>query len=498
MNRLALPLAAISALGTAAFIWLSGIDGPGRVAILAVACVAHVALILLRPSNEALPVAVVLALSVGLMVAAVAARPQGTDLWAYQMYGRTVVEHDANPYRQPPDDFAEDPVFDRMLGSWTGTRAEYGPALVGTAVVVAAVTGENELAGRLAWQGLCGAAMIGSVLLLWRRTGSSLAMAVVGLNPLVGYHVVHLAHNDAFIGFAILAGVLLAADDRHLLAGVALTFAALVKAPAGLALVALLIWLAWRKGWRPAGWTAVVCGVLGLGAIAVAGGPDVLEPMLGARGRSNTFTPWNLLRGGGAIFTGNSMPDLPFVVSDRLATLALATSVIGALAVILVRTFRTFPRSGAEASSGVGSDAVGATDRANVDTAHLAAIVAGGLVIWVLLALYTSPWTFAWLLPVLALTPQAWLTRAVVAFVGLFTATSQWGIVTVAYTWLEKPGAATYDDINAVAKSALLLGLLALLAAMVVDTVRRAARPPDLTGRPPTEERPSERDAVGV
>ncbi|HEX2577470.1 MAG TPA: glycosyltransferase 87 family protein, partial [Aquihabitans sp.] len=307
------------------------------------------------------------------------------------------------------------------------------------------------------WQGLSGAAVLGAVVLLQRRTGSGLAMAAVGLNPLVGYHLVNLAHNDAVIGLAVLGAVVLADDDHDVGAAVLLTVAALVKAPTGIGLLALLLWIGHRKGWARASRAGVAAGALGLAAMAVAGGRAALEPMLGARGRTNGYTPWNLLREGGTeIFRGNSIPDLPFTVGGGLSTAALAASVAGALAVAAARTWRPRPADHAPSAAPSAGPAV-----------------AGALVMWTLLSLYTSPWSFGWVLPVLALHLRSWLSRAVLAYVALFTVTAQWGILTIGARWLEQPGAAGYDDVNAVAKSLLLLGLLAIVGALAVDAARR-------------------------
>lgn len=443
-------LAVVATGATIGFIWLTDLSGPAQVGLLAVAGVAYLGLLWLRPTNDALPIALVVGLSVLLTGAAVAKPPQGTDLWAYQMYGRTVATYDASPYRTPPKTFAGDPVLERMQGSWVGNKAEYGPALVGTAVVVSATTGTNEAAGRLAWQGLMAASMLGAMALLWRRTQSSLAVALVGCSPVVGYQLVHLAHNDAMIGLAVLAGVILAADRRHMSAALLLTIAALIKAPSGLALVALGIWLWRRRGWRPALQATAVSAVAGIGAVALAGGVDAIGPMLGARGRTNTFTPWNLFRGGGAIFTGDSMPDLPFVASEGLGTVALVVAIALTVLVIVGRSMD------AEAS--------------------LASVVGAGLAIWTLLALYTSPWSIGWALPVLALRPRSVLTRLVLTWATVFAVVAQWGILTVAATWLEQPNAGLYDDVNALGKSLLLMTLLGVAVAITVDALRRPLR----------------------
>lgn len=473
----AIACAVVAVAGTLAFIWLDDLGEVARIAILAVAVVAHLVLVLRRPAAGALQPALVLGLAVLAVVGAVAAVPRGTDLWAYQMYGRIVVVHDASPYEQPPEAFPDDPVLPRMQGSWVGVRSEYGPALVGLTVVTARVAGESELAGRLIWQGLCGAAVLAAVVLVGRRTRSAVAMAALGLNPLVIYQLVHLAHNDALIGLLVLGAVLLARDQRDVAAALLLVVGALIKAPVGIALVALLVWVLVRRGPRRAAVAGGTAALAGVAALVAAGGTAVLEPMLGARGRTNGFAPWNLFRGGGVIFTGTSMPDLPLESSRLLATVAVATAAGLAAALALVHTWRPGPDDATAADDG-GAPPLPA--RLDPTQAVLAALAA-----WTLLSLYTSPWSFGWLLPLAALHVRSWLARGLLVYVGLFAVTAQWGILTVASLWLEDPAFGVRDDVNAVLRSVLLLTLLALVVALVVDGARRARATPPRSAEEP-------------
>src|SRR5438552_896578 len=77
-----------------------------------------------------------------------------------------------------------------------------------------------------------------ALVLIARRVRSAAAVAIVGLNPVAAYMVVNAGHNDALVGLGVLVGVLLASRERHTTATLAFTAAALVKATAGLALLA--------------------------------------------------------------------------------------------------------------------------------------------------------------------------------------------------------------------------------------------------------------------
>ena len=215
-------LAVSSATATGVFVWTARPEASSFL-VLAVAVVSHLVLVLVPSLAARLRPRVVFGLGAALVVVSVSAPPMGTDLWAYQMYGRIVVEHHENPYLRTPSEFPDDPVMAYMGTPWSGVRAEYGPVLVGTAAAVAAVTGTSELGGRLAWQGLCGAAVLASMVLIWRGTKNCAAVAAFGLNPIVLYELVHLAHNDALIGAAVVGSMSAARKDRQVVAAVLLT-----------------------------------------------------------------------------------------------------------------------------------------------------------------------------------------------------------------------------------------------------------------------------------
>ena len=110
--------------------------------ILAVLLVAFGALTLvvaLKLFRRWLSVPVVLVLSGGLLLgSALAPVKSSNDLWAYAMYGRTIVQHHENPYVHPPSDFPDDPLFHHMDVYWQGTTARYGPVFIGMTAGIAA------------------------------------------------------------------------------------------------------------------------------------------------------------------------------------------------------------------------------------------------------------------------------------------------------------------------------------------------------------------------
>ncbi|HKT05774.1 MAG TPA: polyprenol phosphomannose-dependent alpha 1,6 mannosyltransferase MptB [Rugosimonospora sp.] len=161
---------------------------------------------------------------------------------------------------------------------WQHTPCPYGPVFLVLAVAVVAVTKANVVAGILALR-LVALAAVGLIVAvlpgLARRCGvdpgSALALGV--LNPLVLLHLVAGAHNDAVM-LALLCAGLAATARRWVVPGAALvTVAALVKAPAGLGLLAVVELCAARTGnrTRAALTTVAVAAATTAGVTSLAG-----------------------------------------------------------------------------------------------------------------------------------------------------------------------------------------------------------------------------------
>ncbi|MFD7733256.1 polyprenol phosphomannose-dependent alpha 1,6 mannosyltransferase MptB [Kitasatospora phosalacinea] len=134
------------------------------------------------------------------------------------------------------------PVAQQVPPVWQHTPAPYGPAFLLLARAAAPLA-DHPYAGTLLLRLTSVAAVAALAALLpalARRSGTDPAAALHlgALNPLVLLHLVAGAHNDA-VPLALMITGLLAATRRHPLAAAALiTLAALVKAPAALALPA--------------------------------------------------------------------------------------------------------------------------------------------------------------------------------------------------------------------------------------------------------------------
>ncbi|MDQ7907964.1 polyprenol phosphomannose-dependent alpha 1,6 mannosyltransferase MptB [Phytohabitans sp. ZYX-F-186] len=177
------------------------------------------------------------------------------DVYSYLAQG-TMVGAGLDVYEYGPAYYGG-PVAAEVPAIWQHTPTPYGPFFLLVATGVAAAAGAHLAAGVL---GMRLVAVLGVVLLtaalpgLARRCGVDPAAALWlgALNPLVLAHLIAGAHNDAIMVGLLVAG-LAAAAARHPAAGAVLVaLAALVKAPAAVALVFVAaIWSEQATGrWR--------------------------------------------------------------------------------------------------------------------------------------------------------------------------------------------------------------------------------------------------------
>ncbi len=298
---------------------------------------------------------------------AVAEIPFGTDLWFYQSYGRIVEEYRSNPYVVAPISFIGDPVIDRTVAFYRDTGSVYGPFFVAVAAVVSALSGAGELAGRLAWQGLAFVAAAFTLVILRRQAVPWDRIFLVGTSPVFVYLLINQAHNDVYVGSMILAGTVLAKRDRHLAASVLFALAALVKVPAGIALLTYLAWLLFRHERRKSAAAAALAAAVGLVSLLPFGLRAVMSPLADNSGTTNATSMWNFVRG-----------DVQSFLWRPERTVDTIAGPVVALAGILVPT----------------AIAVFAACRLRHRAIHEPLTVA--LVAWVVLSLYPSVWLSGW------------------------------------------------------------------------------------------------------
>jgi hypothetical protein len=153
-----------------------------------------------------------------------------TDAWTYWGYGRIAAVHDANPYRDPPDEFPDDPAFPFVGADWRDTTSVYGPAFTLASEPIALAAGESEDAAAWLYKALAAAAVLVSIALAVRLSPRpAFACTFAGWNPLLAVHFAGGGHNDAWMAALVVGAVALAASGRRAAAGAAWAVAVLVK-----------------------------------------------------------------------------------------------------------------------------------------------------------------------------------------------------------------------------------------------------------------------------
>ncbi|MFD7297531.1 polyprenol phosphomannose-dependent alpha 1,6 mannosyltransferase MptB [Streptomyces sp. NPDC059897] len=173
------------------------------------------------------------------------------------------------------------PLAAQVPAIWQHTPTPYGPLFLAFTAPAARLARAEPTGGIL---GLRGVALLGvalmvlSLVLLTRgdRRRRAMALWLGALNPLLLLHLVAGAHNDALMLGLLGIGLVAAQRRAHLLAAVLVSLAALVKAPAALGLLAVVVcWagcLGGRRRWvRAAAATAGTALVTTVAATALLG-----------------------------------------------------------------------------------------------------------------------------------------------------------------------------------------------------------------------------------
>src|SRR5439155_25036984 len=141
--------------------------------------------------------------------------------------GRVVAPYHANPYTKPASRHPNDKWAEHVDRAYKHTNSVYGPVFTAVSGIGMLLFGFSFLTARLFFQVLAAACVVAVMAIVWRRTRSPAAVAIIGLNPLVVVSVVNGAHNDAWVGLAVLVGVVLVTRDRFRWPGLAFSTAPL-------------------------------------------------------------------------------------------------------------------------------------------------------------------------------------------------------------------------------------------------------------------------------
>jgi alpha-1,6-mannosyltransferase len=300
------------------------------------------------------------------------------DVFSYIAYARLGVEHGLGPYTHSPLDIPMDPVFG-FAGS-KGAVSVYGPVFT---LLTYPLSGLGLAGAFWVLKAVAAAASLGIVALVW-RTAERLGRdpvppaLLVGLSPLVLMHVVSAAHNEALVVLLTMAGVYAFVGERTAPAAALSTFAAGLKASAGLVVPYLVL------ASRPRVWRAVLAAAGAAVAIVLIGlagfGTDVLDSLgllSSNQGRSSRLS-------------------FPYVVAEVVGNRSAVRAVfaLGFAAVAGWTLWRTWR---------------GADPIRMAAWATLAILVASA---WLV------PWYLMWLLPLVALAADRRLVLATVALSG--------------------------------------------------------------------------------
>jgi hypothetical protein len=237
------------------------------------------------------------------------------DVYSYGIYGRMVSEYGVNPFVTTPEAFPQDPLFPFVSEDWSDSPSVYGPAF---AALSAGVTGVATSPAAVVWAFKLVAALAGVATMLVmvaaaRRVHpgrAAFAAALVGWNPVVVFHGVAGGHNDALVGLALAAAVLLLLSRKELASTAVLVLGAAVKVTG---IVPLVVAVSAAVLLHPHGRRLrTMWAHAGIGALVAL--PFVIpflqsrDPMFGAlelSTRQGWLAPsaflWNLVRGAGRV-----------------------------------------------------------------------------------------------------------------------------------------------------------------------------------------------------
>jgi uncharacterized membrane protein len=163
------------------------------------------------------------------------------DVFGYVDYARLALAHGLNPYMHGAAAAPHEPVA-HFVG-WHDIATPYGPLFTVLSLPLAWLSTSAAL-----WTSKAAAALLslGCLALVWRiaqRRGQdpTVAVAFVGLNPVLLAFGVGGAHNDFLLLALALAAILLVLEQRPAAGGLAGALAVAVKASAGLLLPFLVL-----------------------------------------------------------------------------------------------------------------------------------------------------------------------------------------------------------------------------------------------------------------
>ncbi len=190
-----------------------------------------------------------------------------TDTWQYWSFGRVVVVHHANPYRDVPASFPDDPSYPLIGQNWHELPSPYGPAFTLASEPITLVAGSSSTLAGLGFKLAAALGMLAiTALTALLATRPAFAAAFVGWSPLLAFQFAGSGHNDSWMIALFLGALALAARGRRDAAGGLWALAIFVKwVP--LVLLPLHV-LRERLAWRRLGVAGFAAGAVAVVALA--------------------------------------------------------------------------------------------------------------------------------------------------------------------------------------------------------------------------------------
>jgi len=324
------------------------------------------------------------------------------DVYSYAAQGE-LAARGLDPYAVGPAALGPSPFARAVDPVWRSAPSPYGPLFLGFSRAAAAGFGHRLWASVVAMRVLAVASVLALVVLvpllaaqLGRPPGPALVLGVG--NPLVMFHLVSGAHNEAAMVALVVAGVWLAVRGRRALALLACTLAAAIKLPALVAVV----FVAWT--WAPEG------SALGRRVLALTGGITMAAMLM-----------WALVAQSGLGWGWISAVSTPGRVRSMLSVSTMAGTAIGALPALTGR-----PEAAAAALqvtrivAFLGAAMASGALLLVCDRQRWVVPLGTSLVLFAVLGPALHPWYLLWGVPLLAAGADWRMSRALVgAIIGM-------------------------------------------------------------------------------
>jgi hypothetical protein len=261
------PLTVLLPVGTDPPAWatslarVTGVAGVGRRRLIGVSLVLMVAVLAAFAgvlteawAGRVRLSAVLVASGISLAVSIAAPLLLSRDVYTYAAYGRIMTLYRQNPYVARLSTFPHDPFVATASVQWLGRHSIYGPAFTLVSAAVARTWAGSPAGTILVFKVLGGvsiAAATGFVALTAARVRpdrAPLAVALIGLNPVIVVHTVGGGHVDALIAAPLAAAAAIAVtrprglSTKAIFVTVLLTVACLIKV---VMVPALALWIWW-------------------------------------------------------------------------------------------------------------------------------------------------------------------------------------------------------------------------------------------------------------